>query len=334
MTRVRDVFEDGVRRVVAAPCVLAGVFVVTCVLALPLALTLRTSLQDHLGSSLEANAAADGVNYDWWQEFSNQAHGLSTTFSPSIIGFAAVLDNISGILDGQGKIVALAGVLATYLCVWTFLLGGIIDRYARQRPTRAHGFFAAGGVFFFRFLRLAIVAGLVYSFLYLHVHDWLFDHWFVSATRDLDSERAAFAWRVLMYVIFGALLLLVNVLMDYAKVRAVVEDRRSAIGALAAAVRFCWRHKVSVAVVYGLNVLLFLVVIAIWAVVAPGAGGAGASMWMRFAVAQIYLLARLFLKLQFVASQTSLFQASLAHARYSAAPAVVWPESPAAAEIP
>ena len=30
---------------------------------------------------------------------------------------------------------------------WTFLAGGIIDRYARQRPTRAHGFFAAGGVY-------------------------------------------------------------------------------------------------------------------------------------------------------------------------------------------
>ena len=53
----------------------------------------------------------------------------------------------------------LAAAVATYLLVWIFLSGGVLDRYARQRPTRAHGFFAAAGVFFWRFLRLGLVAG-------------------------------------------------------------------------------------------------------------------------------------------------------------------------------
>ena len=35
------------------------------------------------------------------------------------------------------------------------------------------------------------------------------------------------------------------------------------------------------------------------------------------------------LKLHFLASQTALFQASLAHAHYAAAPLPTWPESPA-----
>jgi hypothetical protein len=56
-------------------------------------------------------------------------------------------------------------------------------------------------------------------------------------------------------------------------------------------------------------------------------------MWLGFAGTQLYLLARLLLKLQFVASQTALFQRSLAHAAYTAAPAPVWPESPAAEAI-
>jgi hypothetical protein len=108
-----------------------------------------------------------------------------------------------------------------------------------------------------------------------------------------------------------------------------VEDRRSAIGALTAAVRFIAHHPASTIGLYGTNALVFLVLIAVWAAAAPGAGGPGLSMWLGFIAAEIYLLARLLIKLQFMASQTSLFQRLLAHARYTAAPARVWPESPA-----
>lgn len=326
-------FIAGVKRTVSAPAVLLGVVLVTVAMALPLALTLRGMLEGHLGSSLAAAEAADAVNFDWWQEFQSQAAGLGTSFTPSVIGFAAVLDNISSILDAQREIPPVAGALAAYLLVWTFLSGGIIDRLARQRPTRAHGFFAASGVYFFRFLRLAVLGGLVYSFLFFWVHPLLFDGWFRAATRDLTVERTAFQWRVAMYVLFGALLVLVNVLFDYAKIRSVVEDRRSMVVALFASGRFIVRHPGRVFGLYGLNALAFLALIALWALVAPGAGGTGLSMWMAFLVAQLYLLARVFLKLSFVASQTALFQASLAHAGYTAAPIPAWPESPAAEAI-
>ena len=65
--------------------------------------------QAHLGASLAAEGAANGVNYDWWQEFTSQATGLGTTFSPTIIGFAATLDNISSLLDAQREIAPIAG---------------------------------------------------------------------------------------------------------------------------------------------------------------------------------------------------------------------------------
>ena len=94
--------------------------------------------------------------------------------------------------------------------------------------------------------------------------------------------------------------------------------------------RFIIRHPGHVFGLYALNALAFLMVMAIWMVVAPGAGGAGAAMWLGFVLSQIYLLARLFLKLQFIASQTALFQATLAHAAYTAAPSPVWPDSPSA----
>lgn len=331
-------WKDGWRRVAAAPALLAGVLVVTLLTAIPLALTLREAIEAHLGRSLMASQAADGVNWDWWQEFTSQAGSggggaLGTTFTPSVIGFAATLDSLSSVLDAQSEIVPVTAAIATYLVAWLFLSGGILDRYARQRRTRAHGFFAAAGVFFWRFLRLGIIAGLVYTFLFLHVHEWLFDDWLTPATRDLDVERTAFFWRAGMYAIFALLLAAVNVIVDYAKVRMVVEDRHSAIGALRASTAFIRRHPGEVFGLYALNTLVFLVAVRLWSLLAPGAGGAGASMWLVFLATQLYVLARLAMKLQFMASQTAFFQSRLAHAAYAAAPQPLWPESPAAEMI-
>ncbi len=56
-------------------------------------------------------------------------------------------------------------------------------------------------------------------------------------------------------------------------------------------------------------------------------------MWLAFGVSQLYIVMRLLMKLQFIASQIALFQANLAHASYTSAPLPIWPESPAAEAI-
>ena len=305
----------------------------TILLAAPLALAMHATLQAHLGGSLAADAAAEGVNYDWWQEFTAQASGLGSSFVPAIIGFAATLDNISSVADGQREMAPVAGALALYVAAWVFLAGGILDRYARQRPTRASGFFAACGVFFWRFLRLAIIAGAYYWWAFAFVHRWLFDEWYPDLTRDISVEREAFAIRLALYLVFAAVLSFGNVLLDYAKIRAVVEDRRSMLGAVAAAARFVALHPAQAFGLSAVNGLTFLALILVWALLAPGVGGSGVGMWAAFLGGQIYVTARLLLKLHFAASQTALFQANLAHARYTAAPAPRWPESPAAETI-
>ena len=86
-------WTSGWKRVLAAPAIAAGVFLMTALLALPLALAVRGAIAAHLGDSLMSAQAADGVNWDWWQEFSAQASGVGTTFVPSVIGFAATLDS-------------------------------------------------------------------------------------------------------------------------------------------------------------------------------------------------------------------------------------------------
>jgi hypothetical protein len=330
---VLKALRDGMRRVAAAPAVWFGVFVLTFLLALPLGLVLRGMIGESLGVSLAADTAASGVNADWWSTFSSQASGLGVTFTPRIIGFGAVLSNISAVLDARPQALVVTAAAAAYLLLWTFLSGGILDRYARNRPLRTAAFFSACGVYFFRFLRLAVFAGAGYLFLFGPFHRWLFDGLYAWATRDWTVERNAFFLRLALYAVFGGAVISFNLWLDYAKVRAVVEDRRSMIGALAAACRFIGRNPARTAGLYVADAVLFLAVVAVYAAVASDAGGTGWQMWAAFAVSECYLLARIWVKLVFCASEVSLFQALLAHAGYAAAPLPVWPESPSAEAI-
>jgi hypothetical protein len=324
---------DGWRRVASARGLALALHALTFLLALPLAYLLRDQIAAQLGSSLAAGAVADRVSYDWWTEFTAQASGLGATFTPAIIGFASTIDAISRVVDARYPPPALMWLLAVYLALWTFLSGGIVDRYARQRATHAHGFFSAAGRVWFRLARLSVLAGACYWLLFQYLHAWLFLDVYRDLTRGLGVERTTFVWRLVFYLVFGAALLLVNIVFDYARVRLVVEDRRSALGALLAAGRFLWHHPLAAAGLYALNALVFVVLLALWSVAAPGIHGPGAAMWLAFVVGQLYLLARLAIKLHFLASQISLFQAHLAHATYTAAPAPAWPESPAAEAI-
>jgi hypothetical protein len=324
-------WRDGVLRVNRAPMVLGGMYALTLFVALPLSLALRGMIAAQLGDSVMADTLASGTSYDWWQEFSAQATGLGTTFVPSIIGFGAVLDNLGALVDNLPMATTIAGATAAWLVLWSFLSGGVIDRYARMRPTRAPGFFAACGTHFWRFLRLGLLAWLVYWALFGLVHPWLFDDLYPWATHDLTAERSALAVRVLCYLAFGTLLVVCNLVFDYARIRIVVEDRRSAIGALVAGARFVRRHPATLRL-YLLNGACFILLALVYALGAPGAP-AGLAIWIALAIGQIYILLRHYVKLLFYATQVSFFQGSLAHAAYTAAPPVVWPDSPAAESV-
>jgi hypothetical protein len=325
--------KDGYARVAAAPAVLAGAWLVLAVTALPFALALGGTIEGDLGSSTAADSAARGVNFEWWQEFGFRHPEHAGSFRPSIIGGAAPLGNASAWLDNVPTAAPIGAAIA-YLAAWAFLLGGTLDRYARRRRLGTAAFFAACGVFFWRFLRLGVLAAAAYVIVFGGLHHWLFGLFYPWVTRDLDVERTAFAWRVALYVAFLVPLGAAMLLFDYAKVRLVVEDRRSAIGALVAAARFIRRHPAGAAGLFSANTFLYAAVTLAYVAFAPGArhdavGGA----FLTLAAGQVYVLARLAVKLGSYATAVAFFEDRLAHRGYTAPPEPVWPDSPAAEAI-
>jgi hypothetical protein len=227
--------------------------------------------------------------------------GLARVASaPAVLaGTIAVLAWLRGPSDTRNSI---AGFL-----LWAFLSGGILDRYARGRAIRARGFFGACGAHFAAMIRLGVVIVLLNAAIH-----------FAFAPRVGDPIVRMFSLVLLSAVVLAAV---------YAQIRLVVEDRRSAAGALLGAVRFVRRNPASVA--------LFLFYVAVlWAAArALTAAASGRSERVALAAIAAWIGVLSSVVLALYASGVALFQSRLAHAGYTAAPPIEWPESPAAEAI-
>jgi hypothetical protein len=213
---------------------------------------------------------------------------------------AAVLEALLGF----GRTLA-----APYLLFWLFLSGGLLDRLARGRPVSTAHFCAVSGVFLIRFVRLAVIVAAAYYLL------------FRLFRPQISSQPELFA--------FLAGVALVNLVTDFAKVRAVVEDRRSMLSALAASLRFIRTHPVRAGGLFAMHVLVAVGILQLWPRVAP----LPQDPWSALGLAAIFLLVMIIARLAFLASEVALFQAELAHATYTATPDPIWPDSPAVEAI-
>lgn len=313
---VLGAFVEGWRRALRAPAITFGVLVLTWVVALPLAAGLRDRIAEQLGASRTGDRVAAGWDDEWAAEFAGDAHGIAASFTHEVLGFGGTLATLSRLLDGQPLPRAMSTAIGAYLLVWLFLSGGILDRLARARPVATSAFFATCGVFFFRFLRLAVVVGAIYWAVFRWIQPWLLGTVFDWGTRNLANEHQGLVLRGWLYGALVALLALINLVADMAKVRAVLEDRHSAIAALVAGVRFVRRRFGRCAGLYVLNIAGLLVLARLWLQIAPGASDPD---WRTLLAAQLYLVARIWARLAFMASEVVFFQAELAHARYAAA---------------
>ena len=203
----RTHFLAGLRSVLRTPSLLAWVYLTTLVVALPLTLAMRELLQGSFEGSLMEDRLRQGFDLLWYQEFAAGRTGLGKTFGPTVVGILPVLSNLERLLDGKlhqvDPTVLGAGILM--VLAWCLLLGGILSRFAHEGdPHLRAGFLAQGGLFFWRFLRLSVISGLLYWGIFRGIGQPL-HRWIESATRDTTVERTVLIYTVLAYVPGGTI---------------------------------------------------------------------------------------------------------------------------------
>lgn len=286
-------FLEGWRRVLRAPALSAGVSAAVLVGgALMTAAHPAAPSESGTGYVLPGSGTAWGETL---QLFYVQAGQLARMIAPDVARYLQPLDFPAE--QVASLLLRCAG--------WLFLTGGILDRLARGRPVGSAAFFAAAGVYFFRFLRLTIITAI--------------PGWALFRLLQMSSANLPAHLGILIVV------MLAGIVIDFAQVRTVVEDRLSMVASLSAGFRFVRRRALRVLGLMLLNGLALLVVIRLGVQIAgtAGPGWLTTALWIALGIAAVLT------KMAVMASQVVFFQGELAHAGYTAAPVPRWPDSPA-----
>jgi hypothetical protein len=330
---VKQAFVRGLRQASSSVKLLSVLWLVNVAVALPAAWMVGDVLSEALGESLVADEMRQGFAMDWYAELEARAEGLAATFTPSLAGPGVVLDNLeawwSGKLfqptsgaarphtgqsaggDDEPVFRGLVLVGIGYALLWAFLLGGILDRLARPGPVTVERLAASGGRYFARFVQLAAISGVLYFLVYLLGRRLyrLVD----NLTRDVTEERTVRLWILLAAALVVVLLHLVRMVFDYAKIATVMDDRRNVLSSLRAGVATVLGRPLSTAGVYVGFGILAVGLTAIYLAVAPGVGPASLpGILLAFVLAQVYLVARLFLRVGLLGGQLSFYAGSAA----------------------
>ena len=299
----------GFGKVAGSPGLVLWLWIVNVAMALPAAAVLTESIRDSVGTSLVHQNLRDGFDMGWYGEYSAEARGIESTFTPTVTGAGAFFNNIEAWFNGDifETYRGLLGLGILYAIMWTFFLGGILQRYGEGAGLfRLNEFFAEGASYFFRFLRLAVISGFFYYLVYRFAA-WLFVR-METSTRDVTSEESVFAYVLAGSLLVVFLLTFVNMAFDFAKIATYRENRRSMVLATLKGFGFVLSNLgKTTTLYYGLG-LAGVLMLLIYNFIAPGVGQSSASVVaMAFLIGQAYLVAKLVLRLTFYASEIALF---------------------------
>ncbi len=205
-------------------------------------------------------------------------------------------------------------LLIGYIFVSVFLNGGILftlihPRKTDERRRLAPLFFEGGGKFFGRFVRLLIYSltlwlGIIVVILILNMI-------LKPITKGSTNEVLIFYLILIQVIIAFLLVFLVKMIVEYARIKIVIEDTRKVFRLLFQAVGFVFRKLGSSLAIYYLFVLTMAAVFVLyWLVQKAVNTHTLLPILFAFIIGQIFILSRGWVKVGLQASQMNFFQSA------------------------
>jgi hypothetical protein len=251
--------------------------------------------------------------WTWWNAvlgYSPEAASVLKRFDLGVFLDLTRSEGVSG-LSLLMAVTAAMGVIAVVSSAFVF--GGVLEVFGSEDERRSfmHRFFRGGGHFFWRFVRLALAAGVCIVLATGAVSALMTA--VTAPMRKSEWEPAAYLASLasIAVILAGAALFLLA--LDYARIRVARDDSRNMLKAYASGLAFVLRRLLTA---YGIAVAI----VALQAVLAaayvayetktPAAGNWGA-IGLLFAFQQAVVLGRVFLRIALVGAERHLHVTSL-----------------------
>ena len=282
-----------------------------------LLLPFMETFESSLGAGVYRERLVTALDYDWYQLFRDRARGAAESFGPWVLGAGPFLHTLEVLLeDGFGKLPpAVLGAVAIYLLLHVFVLSAAVSSlHLRPGGGSTRQFLRNGAEFFGRFLRLSVLALLLYWCLRQALTP--VDGWVDSFSAAAATEVTGFYLSLARYLLILVLILGMDLILDYARIKVVLEDRTSILLAVVTAAGFVKRNFLGATGLYLLLACFTLVWAGLYLGVDTLAGDdSRGGILVLFVVQQIHMLGRMALKLlgfgaqiQFVKSRDPWFR--------------------------
>ncbi len=332
MTTIQH-FKHGISKTRQTKRMILFAWFVNLSLALLLAFPFRNQWDTYVRNTNADERLMQAMDENWLgtYRFDFQNNEVMRLFDYSMFGYAPFFQHAQGILNGSVvrsvgsfftdfvfgfKVVpshfGILSLLALlYAVVNSFIGGGFIGMYAREHRSSFTDFLTDGAKHFGRFFRLSLMSVIFYALFFSIVMSWV-NSSIQSWTQGDPSEMTPYTYYMVRNGLFAILLATFTMCIDYAKIRIVVDDRMSSILAFFAGFRFGFKNFGKT---FGLYLILCLVGFLLMFVYGWLEGQFPQNAyWEILAVMliqQAYMIGYFWLKANFYASQTSLYQDTL-----------------------
>ncbi|HCA81232.1 MAG TPA: hypothetical protein DEP53_15985 [Bacteroidetes bacterium] len=283
---ITQAFLNGVRRAASEPKMIFVLYLMNLLLAVPLALAIRSVMITGFGDSLAPAQMMGSLDFTVFQDFLN-LHDA----------------NLQTVL---GQVLS---VLVLSMLLQTFLAGGILAVLQdQQKKYSSPSFFKGCGTYFFRFLRLFLLFGVILIVAAL-VLGGIATALAEGMTENATSEVTEFWIRIAVFVLFLLPMMLVLMAADYAKIHMVLHDGLSAFRSCGEGFAFVFRRFFST---FGLEILMLLIPILsfavyIWLDLAIGMTTTMTILVMFF-IQQMFMILRAWTRIFILAGEITLYR--------------------------
>lgn len=284
-------------------------FACNLLMAAAVAAPMHWAIADHLGNSMVGEKLAHGFDYSWLNEFQLFYAPFLRSFSISIVWASVLFLALNTVLSAGAF-----EVFRSTVAPGSGPAGSALENAARFPGLHAFG--RGMGKYFLRFARIAIVASIFY-FVAFWFWQNIVDQAVTKLFEDASAERWHFYTEWLRWALLIFTVLVVNMIVEYAKADMVIDEHNSALGAIGHGAGFVFAkfgRVLAIYVVLGVLTLLTIFIYSMFARFFPQSSVVTVFIW--FLVAQVLLWFRWMFRLSSWGAAVAYYGAS----RETAAP--------------